>query len=227
MPKLVHGYWDIRGYGQPIRLLLEYVGADYEDKRYYTGPAPDYDKSDWLKVKFELGLEFPNLPYIIDGDVKVTQSFAIMRYLGRKYELVGADENETIRCELAEQQLADIRGTLVQLSYTPPAEFENVKPKAVDLIKNKLTPFSAFLGDRKWMAGDRLTYADFLCYEVFFQLSIFDKTLFEGLDNLTSYIKRFEELPPIAAYMKSDKFLKWPFNNNMATIGSRTNPCPF
>jgi len=227
MAKLVHGYWEIRGLGQPIRLLLAYVGEDYEDKRYYTGPAPDYDKSEWLAEKFKLGLDFPNLPYVLDGDVKLTQTHAIMRYLGRKYKLVGTDENENIRCDLAEQQLADLRGWLVRLSYSPGATFEEMKPVATDLMKKTLTAFSKFLGDRTWMVGDRLTYVDFLCYEIFFQTHVFDKALFEGLDNLLAYNKRFEALPTIAAYMSSDKFIKWPFNNNMATFGSRTTPCPF
>ncbi len=49
-------------------MLLEYVGIEYENVMYKTGPAPDYDRSEWTKVKFTLGLDFPNLPYYIDGN---------------------------------------------------------------------------------------------------------------------------------------------------------------
>ena len=31
------------------------------------GPAPDFDKSDFHNVKDQIGLDFPNLPYYIDG----------------------------------------------------------------------------------------------------------------------------------------------------------------
>jgi len=31
------------------------------------GPAPDFDKSSYRNVKDSLGLDFPNLPYYIDG----------------------------------------------------------------------------------------------------------------------------------------------------------------
>jgi len=227
MAKMILGYWEIRGLGQPCRLLLAHAGANYEDKRYYTGPAPDYDKSQWLSEKYKLGLDFPNLPYLIDGDVKLSQTHAIMRYLGRKFGLVGSNETETIRSELAEQQLADLRGNFVGLCYTPPAMHAERKPAALEAMKAALENFSKFLGDRPWMAGDKLTYADFLCYEIFFQLYVFDKPLFDGAVNLRAYIQRFEELPAIAAYLKSDKYLKWPFNNNMATYGSRTQDCPF
>ncbi|KAH7956275.1 hypothetical protein HPB52_007781 [Rhipicephalus sanguineus] len=50
------GYWDLRGLGQPIRNLLIYKGIDFEDKRYKFGSAPDYDRGDWLKEKFSLGI---------------------------------------------------------------------------------------------------------------------------------------------------------------------------
>jgi glutathione S-transferase len=51
--------------GQPIRLLVAYTEEEVEERKYELGP--NFDKSDWLKVKFTLGLDFPNLPYYIDG----------------------------------------------------------------------------------------------------------------------------------------------------------------
>ena len=56
-----------------------YTQAQYEEVAYECGDAPDFDKSCWFDVKFNLGLEFPNLPYLIDGDVKITQTVAIMQ----------------------------------------------------------------------------------------------------------------------------------------------------
>lgn len=47
--------------GQPIRLMLAYAGVDYVDKRYTLGP--DMDRSEWLKDKFNLGLDFPNVSW--------------------------------------------------------------------------------------------------------------------------------------------------------------------
>uniref|UniRef100_A0A8C2M9K0 glutathione transferase n=1 Tax=Cricetulus griseus TaxID=10029 RepID=A0A8C2M9K0_CRIGR len=43
--------------------------------------------SQWLNEKFKLGLDFPNLPYLIDGSHKITQSNAILRYIARKHNL--------------------------------------------------------------------------------------------------------------------------------------------
>ena len=58
---------------QPIRLLLEYTETKFEDKMMRCGPAPDYDKTCWFGIKHSLGLDFPNLPYYLDGDIKITQ----------------------------------------------------------------------------------------------------------------------------------------------------------
>lgn len=55
--------------------------------QYVQGDAPGFDRSDWLNEKETLGLDFPNLPYMIDGDLRITQSHAILTYLARKHDL--------------------------------------------------------------------------------------------------------------------------------------------
>jgi hypothetical protein len=67
------GYWDIRGNTEPIRMVLHYAEAPFEDKRYEYGSTPQTLRSIWLADKPNLGLDFPNLPYYIDGDLKLTQ----------------------------------------------------------------------------------------------------------------------------------------------------------
>ena len=68
------------------------MGATYEDKRY-TNPQ------DWFgNDKQNLGFAFPNLPYLIDGDFKLTETLAIERYIigkfGKTEELIGKDPVE-------------------------------------------------------------------------------------------------------------------------------------
>jgi glutathione S-transferase len=44
------------------------------------------DSSKWFGVgdKSKLGFDFPNLPYLINGDFKLTETAAIVRYIIRK-----------------------------------------------------------------------------------------------------------------------------------------------
>ncbi|XP_064138509.1 glutathione S-transferase Mu 7-like isoform X2 [Loxodonta africana] len=147
------GYWDIRGLGHVIRLLLEYTDSNYEEKRYTIGDAPDYDKSHWLNEKFKLSLDFPNLPYLIDGPHKLTQSNAILRYIARKHNLCGETEEEEIRMDILENQVMDTRMNFVMLCYNP--DFEKLKPQYLEELPDKMRLFSEFLGQRPWFAGDK------------------------------------------------------------------------
>ena len=54
--------------------MFLYLDVDFVDKLYEVGEAPGYDRSCWYDVKYTLGLEFPNLPYLIDGDIKLTET---------------------------------------------------------------------------------------------------------------------------------------------------------
>lgn len=62
MSKVILGYWNFRGYGQVARLLLAYTEANWEDVTY---DQSNRTESWHNKEKHSLGLEFPNLPYLI------------------------------------------------------------------------------------------------------------------------------------------------------------------
>ena len=83
--KLTIGYWKIRGLISPVNDILEYLGKDYNGVDYEQGDGPEFSKESWLQVKPNLGLDFPNLPYLLDGDVKITESSAMLRYIANKY----------------------------------------------------------------------------------------------------------------------------------------------
>ena len=49
--------------------------------------APDFDKSCWFDQKFSLGLDFPNLPYFVDGEIKLTQvAFVVICHFHRQLD---------------------------------------------------------------------------------------------------------------------------------------------
>ncbi|XP_028652916.1 glutathione S-transferase Mu 1-like [Erpetoichthys calabaricus] len=216
---VILGYWDIRGLAQPIRLLLEYTETKYEDKLYSCGEAPNYDKSCWFNEKDKLGLDFPNLPYLIDGDVKITQSNAILRYIARKHSMCGETEEESIRVDQLENQLMDFRNGFVMLCYNP--DYEKKRPGYLENLPNVLKLFSSYLGERKWLAGEKITFVDFIMYELLDQHVMFETTCLKDFKNLKEFLSRFEALDKIAAYMKSKHFIKHPVNNKMASWGNQ------
>jgi hypothetical protein len=62
------GYWAFRGKGGFLEILLGYANDGKFTKKGYT------DGKEWFKNdKLNLGFLLPNLPYLIDGDDKLTE----------------------------------------------------------------------------------------------------------------------------------------------------------
>ena len=112
--KIKLGYWGIRGLAQPIRLLLAYTGLEWENVAYV-------DPTQWHgNDKQTLGLDFPNLPYLIDGDFKLTESSAIERYVverSGKTELFGKTAQESARITQVIGVLLDARTNMMKLFF--------------------------------------------------------------------------------------------------------------
>lgn len=107
----------------------------------------------------------------------MTQSLAIMRHLARQHNLIGESEAEIARVDMAEQEVNDFRAGFVSLCYNPKfvsliyylisnhvhvthKEFfitqEELKVPYLEALPKKLESFSKFLGDGKWLAGDKV-----------------------------------------------------------------------
>ncbi|XP_063153794.1 glutathione S-transferase Mu 1-like [Candoia aspera] len=234
------GYWDIRGLAHPIRLLLAYTRTPYEDKQYAVGEevqssemksentsprlgalgiVPNFDCSQWTSVKQKLGLDFPNLPYLIDGERKITQSNAILRYIARKHKMCGETEEEMTRVDMLENQLMDFRIAFATLCYSP--DFEKLKPEYLELLPGKLKLYSQFLGDRKWFAGKMLSYVDFIAYDLFDAHQMLEPKCLDQFPNLKEFLHRFEALEKIAAYVKSSRCIKTPIFSKCAFWGNK------
>merc|ERR1712212_372659 len=216
----IFGYWSIKGLGQAPRLLMEYVGEDYKEQRY--DPTTDSEKWQTFKASNPQGFAFPNLPYYINGKDKLTHSNAILRYLARKHGLAGNSEEENKQLDMLDAQTLDLRVSWGMMCHSPDEKtFNKTKEIFKPMIVSNLTSLDKYLGSKKFVLGDRISYVDFLIYDlctIFLQL---DSALLEGLDNLKGLLKRFEALPTIASYMKSERFIKWPLNGPSAFWGGK------
>merc|ERR1712044_116683 len=100
------------------------------------------------------------------------------------------------------EQSMDFRNGLVRLCYNP--TFGELRgPYVNETLPPKLQEFSKFLGERSWFAGgDDPTVVDFIMYELLDQHRELapDKVAIYG--NIMDFLKRFEKLPKIEAYMR-------------------------
>merc|ERR1712137_1501744 len=85
-------YFGIRGRAEPARLILAYAGVEFEDERL------TFEQFGQMKAegKFQLG----QVPTYKDDDVEIPQSMAIVRHLGRKYNLYGSNLSEQARVDV-------------------------------------------------------------------------------------------------------------------------------
>ena len=106
------GYWKIRGLASQIRYEMVYLGVDYEEVEYEDRPA-------WLAVKDTMGMQFPNLPYLFDGDLKLSEPVAIMKYLAAKHgpSLLGDSPTEIAQVEMVANQVRELQQAITQKCY--------------------------------------------------------------------------------------------------------------
>lgn len=147
-------YFDIDGgRGDPIRLAFHIAGLAFEDKR----------------IGFEQFAEIkPTLPFgvipVLDVDGHaITQSNAILRYIGKHAGLYPSDPIQALYCDEAMDALEDTTHFVVQ---TFGLEGEALKRAREELAAGKLSTYLSGLeklllrGGGEFFADGRLTVAD-------------------------------------------------------------------
>ena len=204
--KVIHGYWGVRGAAQNDRLILAYTGAVWEDVKY-TAPEQWFGKD-----KEELGFPFPNLPYLIDGDLKLTESSAIQRYVIKKYgktDLLGKDIKDQAWVDAILGVFGDIRSALASLFWNK--EWEAKLPAAQEKADPKIAQLQAFYGEKEFALG-YLTQADFALAEFsYYAEKIFSPEYYAKYPFLKRVRDAFENLPEIKKYYEQESAVKGPF----------------
>lgn len=81
--------------------------------------------------------------------------------------------------------------------------------------------YSKSKGD--WMTGSKLTYVDFLAYEVLDNTFIVLPEKAQEFANLNSFLDKFRNLDSIKDYLQSDRFNKFPIWSERYFIGRKEN----
>ena len=179
--------------GQSIRLQLAYLGVDYEDRFYCLGDQSNPQKA-WKDVKFNQGLDFPNVPYFITTDgLKLTEGLAIHEFLADSYDpsLLGSTPEEKARIRMLAGVFSPIRWEITVKCVSSPT-----KKEVADAMFEKVDPFFKQLGEFKFIAGDSISWLDFFVYE---GLELFnwisDGALYTRYPVVGAYAKTMQGLP--------------------------------
>lgn len=200
------GYWPIKGVTEPTRLLLAYL------KTPYTEENPKSQEEWYGEKKQELikgGLEFPNLPYLIDGDFKITESSAIPIYISGKAnrsELFGACFKEQAKHQMLLGVLKDMKKEIFEVVFgrMTPEDFSKGK------FGTKLQDYSKFVGDNKFSLGNDVRFAD-LAFVTLMDAYVWvtgltkQENLLLKYKNLAAVVNNVKELDGIKEYLTTDR----------------------
>merc|ERR1712032_603183 len=186
--KMKIGYWPFRGLGEFPKMCAAYLGLEFENEH-------PVDKETWNKEKAGLGFDFPDLPYVKDGDIKITQTAALPMYFAVKARKIA----EVCR---------DIRTGFGKAMWSEdPVEALKAFVKG-DKISQQAEQISKYLGERDFFF-ENVTYVDILIASTAVFMDVHLKSV--GADsillqhaNLAEHSNRVLALPGIAERVASD-----------------------
>ena len=156
------------------------------------------------------GMEFPNLPYVIDGDFMLSESKAVNVYICDRWApaLMGSTPIERASIIMIQNVLNDKWCTIV------PAIFgTGDKNDLIEKLTSALPPLVEYLGSKPFLHGDSVRLTDFILFEIFESANavVEDDRHRTAHPTLAAHHARMLTLPTFSAYFNSDKALKAPF----------------
>ncbi|ORE11129.1 glutathione S-transferase [Rhizopus microsporus var. microsporus] len=188
------------GRGEPVRLLLEDAGVDYE----YVRLTADQ----WKEKKAELikeGIPGPTMPYITINGKHYAKTVPAMRFLAKKLgKYLGENDDE----EHLLDAYADFAGdwtsrwatTLFRGSDEDKKVYaETTFPQTLDTVEQMLSKSSG-----PYLLGERITYADFL---IFHQLDDDNQAKVDSQKHphLAAFVEAIKNRPSLQKHFNSLK----------------------
>merc|ERR1711879_450478 len=174
--------------------------GEFTSKDYKLGD-PEWREKD----KPALDTLFPNLPYLKTQDFGViTESGAILRFLGRKHGLAGSDK-EALQAEILAGVIGDAWRGMIKVFFAGAEGYAAKKSEEhKKLCDGAWAKISQHLGKNKFIAGDNMTWADFQAAHFFYMWSLWSSQ-FAEMDNIQRYLSDVKNSKPeLAAYWDAE-----------------------
>ncbi|CDW78212.1 glutathione s-transferase [Stylonychia lemnae] len=188
-------YFDYSGRAESMRMLLNHAKVEFEDIRIKKDDWPAFQLND------NPSLEFKQIPVLqIDNGKVLSQSKAILRYLGNEYGYYPKDPYEAYLVDSFIDGLSDMIQGMVASKFEP--NQEKSKAMVLDWLKNDYPRFLSIYekrfesqGDSKYAVGNTLTIADFsFCALIF-------STILNEQSSVSAFLRGpFEQNPRLNAY---------------------------
>lgn len=145
-------------------------------------------------------MSFPALPYLIDGDVRISDAQAIMCYLAMKFEpdLIGKTLQDKAKVDVLSTHIKEVKKVVTNGCYD-----KNVNRDAFKIICTKrMKPLVDQLGDKEFFIGDYMTYLDFIFLELCNLVNFVTEGKFKyDNENISNYMMHLNEQPSLRQYV--------------------------
>ena len=160
-----------------------------------------YEGDNWFKdTKPTIALSFPNIPYIKHGNFMISEHQAVMRYVCEQFnpELLGKTLRDKGMADMTTNVIYDLIKASRGPCYMAPDE-ATAKKEVLEATEKLLPAIVKFLGDKKYLIGEYLTYVDFYFYEhMDYTNLVIDNHASNTHPTVKAYMERMAALP----YMK-------------------------
>jgi glutathione S-transferase len=202
------GYWPIKGLAEPIRWTIAHLKVAVNEKAIDGGEWFGGDNA-------KLGLDFPNLPYLVDGDFKLTESSAIPHYLADKAgkpEYNGKDAKEQATLRMLEGVTSDLRTGFGKV-FKAEADHKKLAEAFFDKASGDgayfLHKLSHFLGTKEFFVGHPTIFDIGFAYYLSFVCKVLHSIDYNldhtGIENLKAHHDRVVALPGIKEIVEARK----------------------
>jgi glutathione S-transferase len=215
-------YWpEIQGRGEFIRLALEEAAVPYVDVARLPESEGGGAGAITRLLNGERGNSLPFAPPVLHaGAMWIAQTSLILETLGPRLGLAPADEAGRVMCQQLQLTIADLVAEVHDAHHpiAPSLYYEDQKDEArrrtASFLKERLPKFLRYfegaLGDKEWMVGSVLSYADLSMFQVLAGLEYAFPHAIRDAARLVALGERVTKRPNIAAYLGSKRRI--PFN---------------
>jgi len=203
VPKdIVMRYFNLPGRGEPSRLALKLANIPFTDERI----------SNWKDIKHTVQ-PWGSLPVLVADGVEVFQSLNIHLYVGSFTGFIPEQLQDELKMRECMFAIEDVLATFAPSStLSDPAEKAAARAALCvpgGKLFDNLHKFELFLGDKQYVAGNKLSMGDLCFFTLLGTLTcgLFDgvpTTLLEGLPVLKQYFHNIANREDVRAVYEAE-----------------------
>jgi glutathione S-transferase len=193
-------YFNLNAVAEPVRWLFKVAKVDFIDERI--------DPADWPTLKTSGRFPLAQVPLLEFNGKVYNQSGAFIKYLAKRYGFLTGDDVLNLRVDqvhdIVDDGVTEFRKWVREHEDEKKAELKNhLKEDVFPMIFKQLEEIVSTSGG-KYVAGSKLTYADFVLanwFKIFNEL--IDPTLKERYQALADHLETVLNIPEIKAHVKN------------------------